>query len=262
MEDSTQVVEENNQSVPTDETTLTEQTSNTDGEQTEQAVDESSQVVDEPSETSADVVEPSEVKPTRFQQRINKKNAEIAQLREQLQPSPAQFLPTEAPKIEAGMEYDAETLDQILEQKASAQSGLKMAQFAATLQAKDTVNQYVQQLTEDNAALSKWDVLNPNSPHFDEELLGDIYEEFDEKNPIEVNGQYNPNVKLNLRLTDVAEKWMKNVERYRTQGQIESKADLAAAADSAVLAPGGTSPDTTAKDSVEALRDKLAGYTF
>lgn len=263
-EETTQaVVEENNQSTPTDETTLTEQSPNEDSVEPEQAADTENSESSEPSEPADESEEQREVKrQPRVERRFDQMTKKMAEISKQAQPQVANYLPSEMPKIEPGMEYDADQLDQLMNQKAQAIAQATNAQLVAQLQARETVSSYINNLTEDMSELrSMSPLLNPSSEDYDEDLEAAIVEEFEGRNPIDVDGQYNPNVRLDLRLKDVAQKHLKNVERYRTRGQVESSRDLKAAADSAVIPPAG-GVQSHDDNSLEALKEKLADFKF
>lgn len=263
-ENTNPVVEDNNQPAPTDETTLTEQTSEAEVEQPEQAADESTPVEteSEPSESPTEVEQASEVKRLpRVERRFDQFSKKLAEANQRVQPQAANYLPRDMPSIEPGREYSAEDLDQILSAKAQAISLASNAQLVNQLQVRDTVQNYVNSVTEDTAELRKHELLDPSlNPNAEklEEKIGILYER---ANPIEKNGQFNPDFDPNYRLKDFALDYLEEVGSYRTKGQVESTQSLQAAADSAALPPSGTLPSAP-DDSADALKEKLANFKF
>jgi hypothetical protein len=263
MDDTTMpVVEDNNLTAPTVEPTLTDQPSNEEVVQPEQAV-EVEQSTDEPSESPAEPDEQREVKrQPRYERRFDQFTKKLAEVSKQSQPQPAQYLPTEIPRVEDGMEYSAADLDQLMNQKAQAISAANTTQLVAQLQVQQTVNNYINSVTEDSAELSKHPLLNPESnPNADklEEKIAKLYEK---ANPIEKNGRYNPDFDPNYRLKDFALEYLEDVEAARTNGQVESRQSLQAAADSAVIPPSGVQAPTADLNDLDALREKLANHKF
>jgi hypothetical protein len=265
QEDTQQVVEDNNLSTPTEEPTLTDQTSAEEVEQPEQAATETTEVETqgEPSESPTEPQEQREVKRIpRIERRFDQFTKKLSEVSKQTQPQAAQYLPTEIPKVEEGREYDAQELDQLMNQKAQAISAANTTQLVAQLQANQTVNNYINSVTEDTAELRKNPLLNPEVNGDKavrlEEKIANLYEK---ANPIEKNGRLNPDFDPNFRLIDFAKEYLEELESASTDAQVNAQQNLQAAADSAVLPPSGEITGS-GEESLEEMKERLAGHKF
>lgn len=264
MDETTQqVVEDNNLSAPTEEQTLAEQTSNEEPVQNEQAAETSE--TSEPSETTEEPAEQREVKrQPRVERRFDQMTKKMADMSKQLQPQASQYIPqVEMPTIDYGMEYSPEELDDITTQKAGIIAQTQVAQLASQLQASSNVQTYLANLNEDMASLrSQTSLLDPESADYDPDLEQAIVEEYEGRNPIEVNGRYNPAVQTDFRLRDVAKKHIANVERYRQKGQTDTLQNQQAAQDDAVITPLGGNTVSSGAETLDEMRERLANVKF
>lgn len=261
MDETTQaVVEENNQSVPTDETNTSSNEVETTNDQLEQAADQSQDEQSEPSESPAEVeAEKPVVRLPRYEQRMREMSAK---LKEQAV-NPADYLPQNTQFVQAQPDEDGYLDPQAMHlaslQNAELIASTKVAQVVQDFEVRSRAQDWLNNYNTDLQEVSK-------SPYLTPELEKYFVEQLEARNPLEVVGQdgkshLNPNINPNVRLKDIAEPILKELEKQGTRASATTQAELAAVADTAAVRPSSQDSAPPADD-INTLRDRLADVKF
>ncbi len=198
----------------------------------------------------------AERKPSRAERRIKELNGQVRQLQQQDQlpqglSTPPQFDLMQYTDIDGNVDVQAAN-------QAANSSVVQAAQSIADLTVRHQLAQdrAVQSVERDSEALpTKYAELNPSSPNYSPELEQAITEEFQEK-AFRVTG-YNPKtgqpvyaLDPNVRLANVAERYMKAVNAVATKSSANTRNAVQASADTNGIRPGG---DTKADRPFEEL---------
>lgn len=256
MDETTQaVVEDNNQSVPTDESTTSSYEAETTNDQLEQAADPSTDEQSEPSESPAEV-EPEKpvVRLPRYEQRMREMSAK---LKEQAI-NPADYLPQNTQFAQAQPDEDGYLDPQAMHlaslQNAEIIASAKVAQVVQDFEVRSRAQDWLNNFNADAEALK-------DNPYMTPELEKYFVEQLEARNPLEVDGKLNPNINPNVRLKDIAEPILKELEKQGTRSQVTTQAELDKVADTSIVRPSTTESAPPADD-IETLRERLADVKF
>lgn len=261
MDETTQeVVEDNNLSVPTDETTPTSVEAETTNDQLEQAAEPSTDESSEPSESPAEV-EPEKpvVRLPRYEQRMREMSAK---LKEQAI-NPADYLPQNTQFAQVQPDEDGYIDPQALQlatlQNADLIASTKVARVVQDFEVRSRAQEWLSNYNSDVEAIK-------DNPYMTPELEKYFVEQLEARNPLEVTGQdgkkrLNPNINPNIRLKDIAEPILKELEKTGTRASATTQAELDQVADTATVRPTSQESAPPADD-IEALRERLADVKF
>jgi hypothetical protein len=256
MDETTQaVVEDNNQSIPMDEPTTSSNEAEATNDQLEQAADPE-QEQSEPSESpvqEAEVEKPV-VRLPRYEQRMRDMSAK---LKEQAV-NPTDYLPQNTQFVQAQPDDDGYIDPQQLHlaslQNADIIASAKVAQVVQDFEVRSKAQDYLNNYNADLQEISK-------SPYLTEELEKYLVEQLEARNPLEINGRLNPNIDQNVRLKDLAEPILKELEKQGTRAATTSQQELDKIADTAPIR-ATTQDSAPPSDDINALRERLADVTF